>query len=63
MTRIPPACPICQRPAQPRFRPFCSARCAQVDLGRWLGGGYTIAGADGDAVTPDDNPQEFPPRR
>jgi endogenous inhibitor of DNA gyrase (YacG/DUF329 family) len=35
-------CPICGRPATPRHRPFCSARCADIDLGRWLKGGYRI---------------------
>lgn len=39
-----PACPICQRPAQAAFRPFCSARCADVDLGRWLTGTYRVPG-------------------
>jgi len=37
-----PACPICDRPAEARYRPFCSRRCADLDLGRWLGGGYAI---------------------
>ena len=45
---LPPAvkpCPICRRPAEDaRFRPFCSARCADVDLGRWFGGAYSIPG-------------------
>ena len=36
------ACPICAKPAEPRYRPFCSRRCADVDLGRWLTGGYAI---------------------
>ena len=37
------ACPICGRPAaEERTRPFCSARCADVDLGRWFSGGYAI---------------------
>ena len=36
------ACPICKRPATPRYRPFCSRRCADVDLGRWVTGGYAI---------------------
>jgi endogenous inhibitor of DNA gyrase (YacG/DUF329 family) len=42
-------CPVCRRPADPagRFKPFCSARCRQVDLGRWLAGDYAI---------PDDSP-------
>jgi uncharacterized protein len=44
----PPArpCPICGKPAQPKRRPFCSARCATIDLGRWLGGNYRIPAAD-----------------
>ncbi|MBL6459227.1 DNA gyrase inhibitor YacG [Belnapia sp. T6] len=39
-------CPVCGRPADPegRFRPFCSARCRQVDLGRWLAEDYAIPG-------------------
>jgi uncharacterized protein len=35
-------CPICGKPASIRHRPFCSARCAQIDLGRWLKGNYRI---------------------
>jgi endogenous inhibitor of DNA gyrase (YacG/DUF329 family) len=38
-------CPICGRPVDPRHRPFCSRRCADVDLARWLTGAYVIAGA------------------
>jgi uncharacterized protein len=37
-------CPVCGKPADARFRPFCSARCRQVDLGRWLAGDYAIPG-------------------
>lgn len=36
-------CPICGKPSAPRYRPFCSARCADIDLGRWLKGNYRIA--------------------
>ena len=36
-------CPICGRPPEAAFRPFCSKRCADRDLGRWLGGDYRIA--------------------
>ena len=36
-------CPLCQAPAVHRFRPFCSQRCADVDLGRWVKGRYRIA--------------------
>ncbi len=35
-------CPICKKPSQPRYRPFCSRRCADVDLGRWLSGTYAV---------------------
>lgn len=43
--RPPPPCPICARPVVAREnRPFCSARCRQVDLGRWLSGAYAIPG-------------------
>lgn len=39
-------CPICKRPSQQKFHPFCSQRCADVDLGRWLGGHYAIPAAE-----------------
>lgn len=42
MTAKPPRCPICRRPAAPEVRPFCSQRCREVDLARWLGGVYRI---------------------
>lgn len=41
-----PACPICGRPRQPDWRPFCSRRCADVDLGRWMVGSYAIPTED-----------------
>jgi hypothetical protein len=37
-------CPICGKPAQAAYRPFCSKRCADVDLQRWLSGAYVIPG-------------------
>ncbi len=39
-----PACPICGREPGEKFRPFCSARCADVDLGRWITGQYRVPG-------------------
>jgi len=35
-------CPICSKPTVQDYRPFCSKRCADIDLGKWLGGGYSI---------------------
>lgn len=37
-------CPICGKPSDAKFRPFCSRRCADVDLGRWLGEVYVVPG-------------------
>jgi hypothetical protein len=42
------ACPICGRPATQKYAPFCSARCADVDLYRWLNGKYAIPAAEAD---------------
>ena len=36
------ACPICGKPPAEGFRPFCSRRCADVDLNRWLSGVYAV---------------------
>ena len=35
-------CPICKKPQDQRFRPFCSKRCADVDLSRWFKDSYAI---------------------
>jgi uncharacterized protein len=35
-------CPICGKPADEVLRPFCSKRCADVDLHRWLSGVYVV---------------------
>jgi endogenous inhibitor of DNA gyrase (YacG/DUF329 family) len=37
-------CPICGKPTAQDHRPFCSKRCAEVDLGRWLKGAYAVPG-------------------
>ncbi|GHA31213.1 hypothetical protein GCM10007989_28950 [Devosia pacifica] len=49
-------CPICGKPAIAEVRPFCSARCADIDLNRWLSGNYVIAGQP--ATDPDDFDEE-----
>ena len=40
-------CPVCGKPSIPAMAPFCSKRCADVDLHRWLGGHYAIPTEDG----------------
>ena len=42
-------CPICGKPSTQAHHPFCSGRCADIDLNRWLSGAYVIPGKD----TPD----------
>jgi uncharacterized protein len=39
-------CPICGKPAVARHLPFCSRRCADIDLGRWLKGTYAIPASE-----------------
>jgi endogenous inhibitor of DNA gyrase (YacG/DUF329 family) len=41
-------CPTCGKPAVEKFRPFCSSRCRDVDLNRWLTGTYAIPAVDDD---------------
>lgn len=43
-------CPICASSTDPSYRPFCSKRCADVDLAKWMGGSYAI---------PSENPDDF----
>lgn len=45
-------CVICGKPQDPSYKPFCSKRCADVDLNRWLSGGYAIPAVEDDE--PDD---------
>ncbi|MDE0970418.1 MAG: DNA gyrase inhibitor YacG [Octadecabacter sp.] len=42
------ACPICDKKTIAEFRPFCSRRCGNLDLGKWLDGGYAIPSTDPD---------------
>lgn len=59
------ACPICRRPPSEDYRPFCSRRCADVDLGRWVTGSYAIPvedGSDEDPEPPERGPTMPPPR-
>ncbi|MBN8187516.1 DNA gyrase inhibitor YacG [Salipiger thiooxidans] len=40
------SCPICGKPAETKYRPFCSKRCADVDLAKWVSGSYAIPSTD-----------------
>ena len=40
------SCAMCKKPAVAAYRPFCSKRCADVDLGKWLSGGYALPSED-----------------
>ena len=42
------SCPICRKPVVDKFRPFCSKRCADVDLNRWLKGVYAVPVTEND---------------
>jgi uncharacterized protein len=61
---MPPApipkrrCPICGEPVTTEHRPFCSARCKLIDLGRWLDGNYRFA--TDDAPEEGADPREAP---
>jgi endogenous inhibitor of DNA gyrase (YacG/DUF329 family) len=52
-------CPICGRPAESDYRPFCSRRCADVDLQRWFRGAYAVPAAE--AETEDDSIPDVDP--
>jgi uncharacterized protein len=41
-------CPTCGKPEAEAFKPFCSKRCADIDLGHWLKGRYVIPGREGE---------------
>ena len=40
------SCPICGRGRDAKFKPFCSKRCADIDLNRWLSGVYAVPAKD-----------------
>jgi endogenous inhibitor of DNA gyrase (YacG/DUF329 family) len=46
-------CPICGQPVVQRYRPFCSARCADIDLGRWFNEVYRTPATEGEPPSPE----------
>lgn len=51
-------CPICDKPEARAYKPFCSRRCADIDLGNWLNESYAIPAED--SAFPDDDAQDNP---
>jgi uncharacterized protein len=56
-------CPICSAPTVERYRPFCSKRCADVDLHRWLSGGYAVPATSPFAESEDEDDWREPSPR
>ena len=58
-------CPICKKDSALETRPFCSKRCKDIDLARWLGDGYAISGGSGEADEEGDDPggRGYDPKR
>lgn len=52
------SCPVCKASAVDAYRPFCSKRCADVDLHRWLSGGYAIPAVEADDIADLDDSNE-----
>ncbi|MGQ3018359.1 DNA gyrase inhibitor YacG [Phenylobacterium sp.] len=44
-------CPICRKPVTADYRPFCSKRCADVDLQRWFTGAYAVPAVEQEEVS------------
>ena len=59
----PARCPICGKDSVQAYRPFCSKRCADIDLAKWFSGSYAVAGreedeGDGGSPPADGRPSE-----
>ena len=52
-------CVRCGEPVQARFRPFCSQRCADIDLGSWFRGSYRVATDEGPDSESGDDPEKL----
>ena len=46
----PSICPVCSKPSTEAAKPFCSARCREVDLNRWFTGGYSVPAVELDDI-------------
>ncbi|WP_224826367.1 DNA gyrase inhibitor YacG [Cognatishimia sp. MH4019] len=57
------SCPICDKETDPKYRPFCSKRCADVDLAKWLSGSYAIPSEDPEDLEEAAREAESAPKR
>lgn len=55
------SCPICKRPPDFQYKPFCSSRCADIDLHKWLNGGYAIPVHEDDDEDGENSQPPLPP--
>ncbi len=56
-------CPICQKDTDEKHRPFCSLRCADIDLGKWMTGAYaTPLVAEDQQIELEDELDQLPPK-
>lgn len=51
-------CPICDKPSEKKFAPFCSLRCKEIDLGKWLVGSYSVPVVEMDDLPDDEGEPE-----
>jgi endogenous inhibitor of DNA gyrase (YacG/DUF329 family) len=58
----PAPCPLCGKPRVEQYRPFCSKRCADIDMGRWLKEGYAIPTEEAPEEAETGSQNEPPPR-
>jgi len=59
----PMSCPICQKPTVATYRPFCSRRCADIDLGHWLDESYRVPSTEPEDLEEAQRVVETTPRR
>jgi uncharacterized protein len=51
-------CPICGKPSEAAYRPFCSRRCADVDLQRWFTGRYAVPAEENESSLGEDSDED-----
>lgn len=57
------SCPICEKETEQKYRPFCSKRCADLDLAKWLSGSYAIPSESAEDLEEAAREAEVAPKR